>query len=461
MSKYQYSNARVCIEEDNPSIVRDDSKCIMCGICKNVCKEQINVHGFYDLEKTGDKAICVNCGQCTLACPMSCLNEVEDYKKVSDIIKNKDKIVIFQTSPSIRIAIGETFNQPSGTNYEGKIVSALKKLGANYVFDTTFGADLTIMEEVSELVSRIQNKEILPMFTSCCPAWVKYVETFMPEYIPHLSTAKSPILMQGSIIKTYFAKEHNLDPEKIINVAVTPCTAKKAEIKREEMNKAGLYHNNASMRDIDYVITNRELIKWLREENIDFLNLEESQYDNMLNRGSGAGLIFGNSGGVMEAALRTAYKFITDEDAPCEFLDYKPVRGLEGIKDATVNIANLKLKIAVVSGISNIKTLLNKIKEEHLQYDFIEVMTCPGGCIAGGGQPKTSNSTSEETKTKRTEGLYSLDKTAKIRTSYSNPDIIKVYSDFLGKPLGKISHQLLHTTYQNRSSDLDVEKELV
>lgn len=337
MSKHQFTDIRVPIEPGNPSIQRHEEKCIKCGQCKQVCTNDIAVAGTYDLRKTGDIPICIHCGQCANVCPVESITEVYEYDQVREAVKAEEKIVIFSTSPSVRAALGEEFGLEEGSFVQDQMVALIRRLGADYVLDTNFAADLTIMEEASELVERVSKaNKPLPQFTSCCPAWVKFVETYYPDMREHISTAKSPIGMQGPTIKTYFAKKMGIDPEKIVNVAVTPCTAKKFEIRREEMNAASKYLGIEGMRDMDYVITTRELAKWAREEEIDFVSLEGSDYDDFMGEASGAGVIFGNTGGVMEAAVRTAYHFITKEEAPEELYDLQPVRGLQGIKEASV-----------------------------------------------------------------------------------------------------------------------------
>lgn len=440
--KYKFSNVRVPIDKDNVSICRKESLCIKCGACKNVCSFNVGVYGNYDLNKV-NKAICVNCGQCSLVCPTKSISEVNDYLKLKKLMKN-NKIKVFQIAPAVRASLGEEFGIEIGTNVEGKIVTALKKLGADYVFDTTFGADLTIMEEANELVDRIKNKKVMPMFTSCCPAWVKFVETFYPEFIPNLSSCKSPILMQGAIIKNYFAELNNINKKKIITVAVTPCTAKKYEIKREEFNN-----------DIDFVITTRELANWIREEKINFNKLKDSEFDNIMSRGSGAGIIFGNSGGVMESALRTVDYILTGKK---NVLKIEDTRGFINIKESVVKIGEYKLKVAVINGTGDAKKILEKLKTGEVNYDFIEVMGCEGGCIAGGGQPRVHFPVTGEIKRKRKDCLFDLDDNCKLRYSYENPDIIKLYDEYLEKPLGKKSKKLLHTSYVNRNKDLKIKK---
>ena len=423
MGKHLFSNVRVPIEEDNPSIYRDESRCINCGACKNVCKFNVGVYGFYDLEKTDNKAICINCGACAMVCPTRSICERKDYLEVKKI---DNKVKIFITSPAVRVALGEEFDYELGTNVEKKLVSVLRKLGADYVFDTTFGADLTIMEEANELVDRIKNNKTMPMFTSCCPAWVKFVETFYPEFIPNLSTSKSPISMQAAIIKSYFANLIKVSREDIVTIAVTPCTAKKAEIKREEFN-----------HDADYVVTTRELADWIREEDIKFRDLEDSEYDDIMNRGTGAGLIFGNSGGVMEAAVRLAYKIITNKAVDKKLLEFSEVRGLQNVKEATLDLGDMSLKLAIINGTGDARVVLEKIKNNELHYDFIEVMTCEGGCIAGGGQPRVHFPVTNEVKLARMRGLYKSDVDSKCRISDENEDIIRVYKEFLGAPLSE------------------------
>ena len=446
-------SVRVPIEEDNPSICRDEEKCIKCGMCKEVCTTQIGIHGTYTFEETDGKAVCINCGQCANVCPVDSITEKYEYPNVREAIHNPDQIVIVSTSPSVRAALGEEFGMPDGSFVQGKMVALLRKLGVDYVLDTNFSADLTIVEEASELIERITKQTApLPQFTSCCPAWVKYAEMYHPEILPNISTAKSPISMQGPTIKTYFAKKAGIDPKKIVNVALTPCTAKKFEIRRDEMCDAGKYYSDETMRDMDLVITTRELAKWAKEEGIDFASLEDSAYDNFMGEASGAGVIFGNTGGVMEAALRTAYEYITGETAPDVLLKLEPVRGYDGIKEATMKIGDLDVNVAVVYGTANAEQVIGQIQNGEKQYHFVEVMTCPGGCIGGGGQPKDIMKDKDEVRKARIASLYTKDEAMTLRKSHENPEIKKVYEEFYGKPLSEMAEKMLHTSYEDKSS---------
>lgn len=454
MSKHMPVDVRVPIEPDNPSIRREEAKCIKCGQCKEVCTNAIGVAGTFALERTQDVAVCINCGQCANVCPADSITETYEYQKVQAAIEDKDRIVVVSTSPSVRAALGEEFGLPDGSFVQGKMVALLRKLGVDFVLDTNFAADLTIVEEASELIRRLTTKQILPQFTSCCPAWVKYMETYYPELTDNLSTSKSPIGMQGPTIKTYFAENMGIDPEKIVNVALTPCTAKKFEIRREEMNAASRHLGIAGMRDMDQVITTRELALWAKEENIDFASLKEEEYDRLMGEGSGAGVIFGNTGGVMEAALRTAYEYVTKEKAPASFYELTPVRGMEGIKEASLMVGNMKLDVAVVYGTANAKRLIESMKAGDKMYHFVEVMTCPGGCIGGGGQPKDKGYKGDALRAKRIESLYERDRSMQKRLSHENEEIKRLYADFYGHPLSELAEEMLHTQYIDRSSDL-------
>lgn len=450
--KHLSMDIRVPIEEDNPSICREEEKCIKCGMCKQVCTNDIAVHGTYTLEQTGNLAVCVHCGQCANVCPTDSITEKLEYQAVKAAIQNPDQIVIFSTSPSVRVSLGEAFGMADGSFVQGKMVALLRKLGADYVLDTSFAADLTIVEEASELIERITKQTApLPQFTSCCPAWVKFVEMYHPDLIPNLSTSKSPIGMQGPTIKTYFAKKMGIDPKKIVNVAVTPCTAKKYEIRRDEMCASAAYYGDDQLRDMDYVITTRELAKWAREEQIAFDTLMDSEYDSFLGEASGAGVIFGNTGGVMEAAIRTAYEYLTEESAEDAVLNLEPVRGYDGVREATVEINGMELRVAVVYGTANANKLIEQIQKGTKQYHFIEVMTCPGGCIGGGGQPKDILKDKDAVRKARIQGLYAKDSSMKLRKSHKNPEIKRVYEEFYGKPLSEMAEKMLHTSYEDKS----------
>ncbi|MGN0387799.1 MAG: rubrerythrin [Suilimivivens sp.] len=451
--KHMSLDVRVPIEADNPSIVRNEEKCIQCGMCKNVCTQDIGVHGTYTLEQTDGEAVCIHCGQCANVCPVNSITEKYEYKDIEAAVKDPDKIVIVSTSPSVRAALGEAFGMQDGTFVEGKMVALLRKLGVNYVLDTNFAADLTIVEEASELIERITKKTApLPQFTSCCPAWVKFTEMYYPELLPNLSTAKSPIGMQGPTIKTYFAKKMGLDPEKIVNVALTPCAAKKYEIRRAEMHSASDYYGGLDIKDMDFVLTTRELALWAKEQDIDFVGLQDSSYDDIMGQASGAGVIFGNTGGVMEAALRTAYEYITGEEAPQLLYQLEPVRGFEGIREATLKIKDMEVNVAVVYGTANARKMIERVKQGGKQYHFIEVMTCPGGCIGGGGQPKDIMKDADQVRKARIASLYKRDEEMTLRKSHENPSIKQIYEEFYGEPLSEMAEKMLHTYYDDKSN---------
>lgn len=449
--KHLKQDIRVAIEEDNPSIARIEEKCMRCGMCSKLCDSFVSVNNHYSLANTCDKAICVNCGQCIKACPYDAIVGKDEYVQIESLLGKK--VVIVSTSPSVRVALGDEFGLHKGSFVEGKMVALLKKLGFDYVLDTNFAADLTICEEASELIERLTKKNRpLPQFTSCCPAWVKFAETFYPEILPNISTCKSPIGMQGPIIKTYFAKKMGIDPKDIVNVALTPCVAKKMEIRRSEMNISAKYNNEPNMRDMDFCLTTAELAKWAKEKGVDFSKLEDAEFDNFMGQASGAGVIFGNTGGVMEAAVRTAYSYLTGKNPNELLLDLQPVRGYDGTKEAELDIDGTKVKVAVVFGLANARRLIERIKNgEH--YDFVEVMTCPGGCIGGAGQPKHFGE-EVEYQLARIDSLYNKDKNMNVRASHKNPQIIALYRDFLGKPNSKLAEALLHTNYFDRSEEL-------
>lgn len=418
------SDKRVNISDDNPSIVFDSSKCDECGICKNICKMNVGVYGY-----NNDEFVCINCGSCTIACPKKCLSEKDETDKLREYL-HSSKLVVVQTAPAVRVALGEEFGMKIGTNVEGKMISALRKIGADYVFDTTFGADLTVMEEAYELVERIKGGKKGPMFTSCCPSWVKFVEMFYPEYLSNLSTCKSPIAMEGSMIKNYFSKINNIDREDIISIAITPCTSKKMEMLKYD--------------DVDLVITTRELAKYLKEEKIDFCNLNDSNFNALMSKGSGAGVIFGSSGGVTEATIREVYHILAKRRPKGKLLNFKEVRGLSNVKETSITINGVTLKIAVINGTGDARKIIEKLKIGEVYYDFIEVMACEGGCIAGGGQPR-NNLNTPILKNKRAKGLYKSDKKMKIRNAFDNPDIIDIYDNFLGEVGSEVAHKYLHT----------------
>ena len=420
------SDKRVNISDDNPSIVFDGSRCDECGICKNTCKVNVGVYGYSDEDYP-----CINCGSCTIICPNKCLSEKDETDKLREYL-HSGKTVVMQTAPAVRVALGEEFGYKIGSNIERKMISALRKIGAHYVFDTTFGADLTVMEEAHELVDRIKNGVKGPMMTSCCPSWVKFVEIFYPEFIPNLSTCKSPISMEGTIIKNYFTKINNISKDDIVSIAITPCTSKKMEI---------LKYN-----DVDLVITTRELAKYLKEEKIELKSLNDSTFNTLMSKGSGSGVIFGSSGGVTEATIREVYHVLNKRRANGRLLNFKEVRGLSNIKETNITINGVSLKLAIINGTGDARRVLEKIKTGDVYYDFIEVMACEGGCISGGGQPR-STMTTPIIKTKRMKGLYKSDKRMKIRSAFDNPDIIDIYDNFLGEPGSEIAKKYLHTTY--------------
>ena len=452
MGKHLSESIRVPIEADNPAIRRIENLCIKCGQCRDICRDYISVLGYYDLSKTNDTAVCIHCGQCANVCPVSSITETPEMDAVIAAAKDPDKILIVSTSPSVRVSLGEAFGMQRGSFVEGKMIALLRKLGADYVLDTNFAADMTIVEEASELVERLTtHNKPLPQFTSCCPAWVKFAEIYYPELLPNISSAKSPIGMQGPTIKTYFAKKMGIDPKKIVNVALTPCTAKKFEIRRGEMNASARYLNLPGLRDMDHVITTRELADWAKKADIDFSTLEDSKFDKLMGEASGAGVIFGNTGGVMEAAVRTAYEFVTHEPAPKELYTLEPVRGMQEIREAAVEIGTLRLQLAVIYGTSNVRRFLSMAKESGKHYDFIEVMTCPGGCIGGGGQPKADVEERRTMVDSRIESLYKRDAQMKLRKSHENPELKHLYEEFYRKPLSPIAEEMLHTSYTDRS----------
>ena len=433
--------------QTNPSIVRDPSKCIRCGRCIRACKDVQGIAALTYAHRSSDIVVttaynkpmedtdCILCGQCSLVCPTGAIVEKDDTQKALDALQNPQKHVIVQVAPAVRVSIGDAFGLEPGAISTGQMVTALKLLGFNKVFDTNFGADLTIMEESAEFVHRLTHGGVLPMMTSCSPGWVNYMEKHFGELRDHLSSAKSPMEMFGAIAKTYYPEHAGVDVHDIVTVAIMPCTAKKFEAARPEMGRDG-------MRDVDVVLTTRELIKLIKYVGLEFRQLPESDFDSPLGFGTGAGAIFGATGGVMEAALRTAYEKVTGQTLAK--LDFEDVRGFEGIKETSVDLNGKTVRICVAHTLRNARTIMEQIKQGTCKYDFIEIMACPGGCIGGGGQPI---GTTNAVRKKRIAALYKIDKDMPIRKSHENPDIITLYKDFLGEPLSEKAHELLHTTY--------------
>lgn len=444
------------VDDASPSIVRDTSKCILCKRCVAVCKKVQNV-GAIDTMNRGfkakigtacDKSLndvpCSLCGQCINACPTGALTEKDSTSDVWEALANPDKYVIVQTAPAVRAAIGEEFGMPIGTLATGKMVAGLKKLGFDKVFDTNTGADLTIMEEGTELINRIKNNGVFPMITSCSPAWVRFAETNYPDLLEHLSSAKSPHQMFGAIMKSYFAEKEGIDPDKIFVVSVMPCVAKKAEAKREEMQVGG-------RMDVDAVLTTREAARMMKEAGIDLKNLDNENFDDPMGEATGAGVIFGTTGGVMEAALRTVSEVLTGKKL--EKIEFENVRGeLNGVKEATVKIGDMNLNVAIANGLGNAGKIMDMMRNGEANYHFVEIMACPGGCINGGGQPIHDSKTKAmvDIPKLRKEALYKADKELPIRKSHENPAIKKLYEEYLEKPGSHKAHELLHTTYHER-----------
>lgn len=451
---------RIPLDPDNASLVRDDEKCILCGQCLEVCKNVQSVFGYFELPGKDD-FVCVHCGQCALWCPTGAITERDEIQKVKDAIADPEKIVLVQTAPATRVGLGEEFGLEAGAWVQGQQVAALKKLGFDKVYDTLFTADLTIMEEGTELIQRINGNSSapLPQFTSCCPGWIKFCEYYYPELIPNLSSAKSPQQMAGAMMKTYLAKTHNIKPENIVSVSIMPCTAKKFEAGRPEFNSSGKYWNKDEIHDVDVVLTTRELARMIKDAGLDLTTLPEENYDQLLGEGSGAGLIFGNTGGVMEAAVRSAYYLLTNEKAPDVAFNLQPVRGLEGVKEGSVDIPGVgALKVAVVHGLNNARQVAEAVKNGEAPYHFIEIMACPGGCISGGGQPRTSVPPADHVRDNRTKSIYAKDASYALRESHENKEVLALYENFLESPLSHIAHDLLHTDYKSRGDKLIAKK---
>jgi len=457
------------IDMFSPSIMKDDSKCIRCQRCVRTCAElqgmnvltvaykgdKMKITTFF--EKMLNEVNCTNCGQCVIHCPTGALTERNYIEEVWEAITDPTKHVVVQTAPAVRVALGEELGFDVGTRITGKMVAALKRLGFDSVLDTDFSADLTIMEEGTELLTRLKKTLVdhdpnvkLPMATSCSPGWIKFIEHMYPEYLDHLSTCKSPQQMFGALVKTYYAQARHLNPDQIVSVSIMPCTAKKFEAARPEMHDSGY-------RDVDYVLTTRELAIMIKQAGIDFMKLEDASFDRLMGESTGAGVIFGATGGVMEAALRTAYELVTGREVPFKNLNILPVRGMEGVREASIVIDNplrewafldgVELKCAIAHGLINAKKVMDAVTAGEATYHFIEVMACPGGCLGGGGQPIP---TSAEIRAKRAAAIYAEDEGMPLRKSHTNPEVIQLYHDFLGQPLGEKSHHLLHTSYTAR-----------
>ncbi len=438
------------LDRSSASITRDPEKCILCGRCVRVCEEVIGV-ACIDFVQRGNKTIvgtafgkglntssCVNCGQCIMVCPTGALTERNHFAEIKDALQNNDLKVAIQYAPAISVSIAEELGMEAGTDINGIMNAAIRKMGFNYVFDTTFGADLTIMEESAELIDRIVNTKTLPLITSCCPGWVKYAEEFAPDFINNLSSCKSPMQMTGAVIKSNFIEQEKIKKEDIYSVAIMPCTAKKFEAQREEMTQNGI-------SDVDAVLTTREFVKFIKLFGINMHNLQPELADNPLGIRTSAGKLFGASGGVAEAAIRTAHFKLTGK----ELMNFKlgELRGMKGRKEAKIKIGNLELGVVVINGLANTKELFEEIRNGRNDIHFIEVMACPGGCVGGGGQPIKMD---ENAIRNRAKSLYKIDDNESIKVSHKNPDVQKLYSTFLGEPLSKKSHKLLHTHYQKR-----------
>ncbi len=452
----QYEGAKTFkptdVDDLSPSIVRDNSKCIHCRRCIAVCNNVQKI-GAIGMGKRGFKSTvgpafglsladspCVNCGQCIEACPVGALHEKSEIDNVWNALADPDKFVCIQPAPAVRASLGEEFGMPIGTDVTGKMAASMRRLGFDKVFDTDFAADLTIMEEGTELLDRIKNGGVLPMITSCSPGWITYCEKFYPEFIPNLSTCKSPHEMEGAMIKSYYAEKMGIDPAKIFVVSVMPCTAKKAESQREQLVTNGL-------RDVDAVLTVREYAKMVKTAGIDFASLDDEDFDSILGESTGAGVIFGVTGGVMEAALRTVYEIVTGKEL--ENVEFTDVRGFEGVKEAEIDLAGTKVSVAIAHGTANAAKVLDAVKAGEKNYTFIEVMCCPGGCITGGGQPIVNAKTQASVNVKelRAKVLYGADANKAKRKSHLNEEVMKAYKEFLGEPNSHKAHELLHTSY--------------
>lgn len=450
-NRFEGKTSNFGVDMTSKSIVKDLDKCILCRRCETICREVQTVDIYSAVGRGFDTVIapafndslqdtpCTFCGQCVSVCPTAALSEVNQIDKLWDALANDDKVVIVQTAPAVRVAVAEEFGAEPGTVSTGKMVTALKRLGFDQVFDTNWAADITIMEEATEILSRLNGNGRLPILTSCCPAWIKFIEHQFPNLIDIPSTCKSPHEMFGALAKSYYAQKIGVDPSKIVVVSVMPCVAKKYESARPELG-------NDQLSDVDIVITTREFAHMVKEAGINYMDLDDCEFDNPMGESTGAAQIFGTTGGVLEAALRTVADWLGESNGVA--LEFKGIRGLAGVKEATVSVAGRDIKVAAAHGLGEARKVLEMVESGDIHYDIIEIMACPGGCIAGGGQP--FNKGDRDVISKRMESMYNIDDSSKIRMSHKNPDVIKIYEDFIGEPGGKVAHELLHTHFVER-----------